>query len=88
MTSTVFTSSTILLSCFCIQHAKEAGWLPSPEAPRENDDPSQTLAQNAKISALYSIDPGLQQAKMNSMNFPQTPVTPSQVNPTHPLILY
>jgi thiol:disulfide interchange protein len=79
LTSTVLTSTGILLSCFCIQHAKEAGWLPSPESPAEKED-EQNLAQNAKINALYSIDPGLQN--------PQTPVTPSMVNPRAPLIVY
>ena len=79
LSSTVFTSTGILLGCFCIQHAKEAGWLPSPESPSEKED-EQNLAQNAKINALYSIDPGL--------NHPQTPVTPSMVNPRAPLIIY
>ena len=79
LTSTVLLSSCILLSCFCIQHAKEAGWLPSPESPAEREE-DQNLAQNAKINALYSIDPGLQH--------PQTPVTPSMVNPRAPLIVY
>ncbi|RMZ93460.1 hypothetical protein BpHYR1_002917 [Brachionus plicatilis] len=84
LTSTVLTSSTILLFCFCCQHAKEVGFLPNAHYTNDFID-SEPLGEAAKISALYSIDPKLQ-------NEESKPVSPSQVQPTHiskpPVIIY
>ncbi|CAF0819447.1 unnamed protein product [Brachionus calyciflorus] len=75
LTSTVLTSSAILLFCFSCQHAKEVGWLPNSHYAADYVD-SEPLSENAKISALYSIDPNIQNQEITK------PVTPSQVEPT------
>lgn len=84
LTSTVFTSSTILLFCFGCQHAKEIGWLSNAHYATDFVE-SEPLGEAAKISALYSIDPKLQSEESK-------PISPSQIQPTQisnqPVIMY
>lgn len=84
LTSTVLTSSSILLFCFCCQHAKEVGWLSNAHYTNDYID-SEPLGEAAKISALYSIDPKLQHEEL-------IPISTKQIHPTQisnsPVIMY
>lgn len=73
LTSCVFTSSSILIFCFGCQHAKEVGWLPNANYSNDYVD-SEPLTDNAKISALYSIDPNLQNQDLQN-----SAASPSQI---------
>lgn len=84
LTSTVLTSSSILLFCFCCQHAKEVGWLSNAHYTNDFID-SEPLVESAKISALYSINPKLENDEIITLS-------PDHVHPTQisnsPVFMY